>query len=789
MPSPASADSSAPPLARGLGRRLRWVLLAPLVVLAVLSLAYQAWSADRVQQQRLNEQARGISLHLSEFLAERRDLLSQAALTVEAAGCASADCRNRLLETLRSSKRGLRTALITDRHATVIGAAVDGDAAANLRFSQAGMRVDDRSYFQQPRATGHAYVSDGFKGRGFGEDIVVAVSAPLHDGGGGFDGVVQATLNLKTLGEILRQLADYGPDGSDLLLLDQQGHLVWSRAAQERPLLAPAPEALRNALVAGKRSGRFVDDDGISKSFVLQAVPGFGWHVAVLSPTAGLWATLWPLLLLWLVGMIVATIFIRRSLQRELPAVVAPLATLTAQLESLESGAALPADPQPGAWHELLALRQAIARQITRMSDALTSAQETAAAQSSTNQSLADAVAERERNIETQTLKLRLALAAAEDANQTKSRLLTNTSHEIRTPLYGIMGTAELLLDTPLNDGQKRSVELLLNCAQGLLGLVNDILDLSRINSVAEASASQALDLRREVQTICDALMPLAMQHGLELRYRFAPELEPMRMGDQKRLRQLLMSLIGNGLKFTESGEVAVDVVPGESDRVILTVADTGIGIPSEHIERIFEPFYQVESGMSRRFGGTGLGLAIARELIETMGGTIRVESEPQRGSRFIVDLPLPAAPPSQAVSTAGAAPALLPASTAQLHVLIVDDMEITRELLGSQVALLGAQTHGVAGGEEALEYLKRQPCHLVLMDCQMPGMDGYETSRQIRQRWPHRQLRIVAVTAHAQPGEREKCLAAGMDDYLSKPIRLQELRRVLATPELHAAL
>lgn len=277
---------------------------------------------------------------------------------------------------------------------------------------------------------------------------------------------------------------------------------------------------------------------------------------------------------------------------------------------------------------------------------------------------------------------------------------------------------------------------------------------------------------------VCGALQPLADSRQITLRVEVPRELHACRVGDRARIRQIMMGLVGNALKFTERGEVVLALDDSEDYELLIRVRDTGIGIPADQFSRIFDPFYQIESSTSRRFPGTGLGLAIIDEIVKAMDGRITVESTLGAGSTFCVCLPLELADASELAATeTGTTTLSVPAG---LRVLVVDDIEMNRELLEMQVASMGAASASAESGQRALDLLAEADFDLVLLDCQMPEMDGYEAAREIRGRWPDRPLRIVAVTAHAEPGERERCLRAGMDDYVSKPLSMDTLARVL---------
>lgn len=379
-------------------------------------------------------------------------------------------------------------------------------------------------------------------------------------------------------------------------------------------------------------------------------------------------------------------------------------------------------------------------------------------------------------------LELKTAKEAAEESNRAKSEFLANMSHEIRTPLNGIMGMIDLAEQTELNHEQRDYLHTAKICASSLLQVINDILDFSKMEAGKLILEEINFDIKTLIEETVKFHTSYAIRKGLELDYSFSSSIPQYIKGDPYRLRQVLNNLINNAIKFTDRGEVLVSIknIACEGEDIILkfTVKDTGIGISNEELKRLFKKFSQVDGSITRKYGGTGLGLVITKQLIELMGGSIRVESERNRGSSFYFQLRLKLGERPKEKTVRETAELR---SVKQLKLLLAEDDQINRVVISSMLQKVGHHVEAVTNGQEALAACQRHLYDAVLMDIQMPIMDGIEATRAIRMiEGPGKNIPIIAVTAFALKGDRERFLSMGMDGYISKPIQMEELYSTL---------
>jgi signal transduction histidine kinase/ActR/RegA family two-component response regulator len=600
-------------------------------------------------------------------------------------------------------------------------------------------------------STGKPIISDLFVGPVIGKPVVAVVVPVRLDGRIAYG--MGLTLATERLGEILQR--QHIPEDWIAAIIDSQGTIVARTRAAERwvghkadttllRLIAQAPE--------GAAEAGTLDGETVQASFSRSSLSGWSVAIGVPDPGASLRRSLW--LTAGIAGaLLVAALVFARFISRR----------IAGSIEALrEPALALGSD-------RAITVRDGTIAEVNEIGVALVTASEL----------LHRRQMEREDALRAEA-RMSAEKRTAEEASRAKSEFLAMMSHEIRTPMNAVVGYARLLADAPIEATYQAYAKIIDSSAGALLTVIDDILDFSRIEAGKLTVEPVALDLREIVAQGITLIQAVAAAKGLALVQQPAEAAEPVWVrADPGRLRQVLINLLGNAVKFSERGTITISTEKLADGRGRVAVADQGIGMAPDRLERLFESFSQLDSTIGRRFGGTGLGLAISRRLVDLMGGVITVESALGRGSRFIVTLP---AAPAPAARAAPPAPAAVVAS-APAHILVVDDLETNRKLIQAYLEHQGHHLTFASTGGEGVQLATAVPFDLILMDVNMPGMDGLEATQRIRQSGgPNAEVPIVALTASAMPEEAARCLAAGMSDHLAKPVGLKDLIQAVAT-------
>ncbi len=724
-------------------------------------------------------------------LGEHRRMIATLASQISADQAPQPADLHAEIEAVRRRFPGFLTLLVADAKGEILAASTPPRWRAGPDTLRA-TNVADRDYFKQAVATRAPFVSNVFQGRGLGRDLIVAISAPVLDRDQNIRYVIEGSLNLRA---IFDAIAAAGIQANrNLVVTDRanrlvivHGDLVGMEALSTfhtHPLYVAAREA--GALVyqtdarsdSGHRSERYL------ASHI--TVPEFGWHIYLAEPIwrsqkaiAGFYAST----LLWAAFAVGVALILARQTAGSVTQPLASLLEATSRLATRD-----PVEPRlstVGAPIEIARLSQDVHAAALSLRRIAREREEANAQLHELNRSL-------DAKVLARTTELHEARLAAEAANQAKSGFLANMSHELRTPLNVVLGMTELLAEQrvgPMNDTQRDCLHSVDESARHLLSLINDVLDLSKI----EADKMQIDTQPVRIVDVCEASLRMIREIAVKKNLNFTAEYRQTAdqvLADPRRLKQMLVNLLSNAAKFTPDGGrggIVVTQVDSPPD-IVFTVWDTGIGISAENLSRLFEPFVQIDSALSRRYNGTGLGLALVKRMAHLQAGTIAVESTPDEGSRFKLALPSVTEPPlpvplkSGTDATRVAPPLPIPGSPL---ILLAEDNGANVSLIRIFARMHGCRLTVASNGIEAIARARVELPDLILMDVNMPDMDGLEATSIISREASTRHIPIVCLTANAMPEDRDRCLVAGAVAYLSKPVDLHHLaetiRNVLA--------
>jgi signal transduction histidine kinase/DNA-binding response OmpR family regulator len=784
----AAAVFGARPIA---ARRIRsyafhaFVLVAtlPVLLLAAVDSQLTASRQEASAAGRLQEAATALREHIDEYLGNHLHAVEALAFAVGAKGLSGGD-RQRLLDRYHEIYPGFITLFIADR----------GGVVHEIFPRRESPSIADREYFVDAVRLQRPVISDVILGR-LSFVPIVTIAVPAVDAasaagapGGDVAGVVGGSLDLSKFQRFVEDFRTL-PDAR-ITIVDQRSRVIYSGGQTGyHALESPADDDLvRGSATAVNGTFRYQRRDGDARGgrlVTMASIQPAGWQVFVEQPLLNLrlqpteyYAVTLALIVMALTGAVLGARGFAAAVTRPLEEVVGIVRNVSAH--GVTSEARLATTP-PGPPAEIAALLEDVNGMQARLADSYRRLEQALVQRETLNSELTALTEDLDRKVRDRTAELAAATRVAEEANQAKSEFLANMSHEIRTPLNGIIGMTELALDTPLTLEQREYLSMVKSSADALLSILDDILDFSKIEMRKLEFERIPFSVRDHLAELIKPLALRAEQKGLELVCHVLPDVPSRAVGDPGRLRQVLVNLIGNAIKFTERGQILVqcDVESASSDAAVLhyLVSDSGMGIPRDKQDEIFQPFKQGDGSTTRRFGGTGLGLAISSTLVDLMGGRIWLESAPLEGSTFHFTTRL---------GVSDARPEATTVDLTDLRVLIVDDNAVNRRVLHDLLLRWKMKPTSVDCGADGLRALAEasasgRPFALVLLDANMPEMDGFDVAQRIRGDPSVSGATIMMLSSSGQYGESEKCRELGIANHLTKPVDQRDLLGAIA--------
>ncbi len=784
-------------LRRMLFQRFGAIVTLPIVALSFLTGHQFDYARRDDLTQDITDWADRVSALVKRHIEQHSHAVGAAARELSRERDIPVEVFQRKLDSIRQEYPGFISLIVADARGQVVATSFGRQPA----MASAASRIDvsDRDYYRVPLETKRPYVSDVFRGRGLGRDLIIAVSAPVFDIHGEVTYLIEGSLNLDAIATSIK--TDQNMEHADLVLVDRMQRIIFARGAYAD--LAPLTLFVGNSLYdAARRAGgeSFLHDAWNPKRHdeerflaARERIPLLGWQLYVQIPV---WDVQRPIAwfylttLLWATVAVVLALVLARLTADALTRPMAGLLRATHALSKTQSTPVAPVLDNSGAPIELAQLSSDIHTAAVRLRRSNLELELLVRDRERANVQLRDLAETLDAKVAERTAELQQARAAAESASLAKSDFLASMSHELRTPLNVILGMAELLREEkagPLNDRQNDSLRSIDESGRHLLALINDILDLSKVEAGKVVLDNQPLGVREVCEGSLRMVRDAAAKKSIHLAAEYLQR-SPVVTADPRRLKQILVNLLSNAVKFTpDDGRVALRVTQTDDPpALVFEVSDTGIGISPADLGKLFQRFVQIDSALARRHSGTGLGLVLVKRLTELHRGTVAVESTVNAGSKFRVAFPLTleqaAAMPADAANSpsSGAAKFTSPGPLAPIPgsplILLAEDNNANVSVMQGFTRMLGCRLIHATNGLEAVARARVDHPDIILMDVNMPEMDGLEATRQITSDPRTRRIPVICVTAAAMPGDRARCFAAGASAYLSKPFELHDL-------------